>query len=145
MATESDRSSRDPEGGHLERVCACVTGRCACVSGSCAISALVGHFVYHTAKQCQQEWSSNHKDWLEHIYYEWNTRLRNICSSLNADLHLINWKPSAAYICGHGFEDFYNENIAILFIKLENYVQYNWYYLVIKICSRDGEGLFVNF
>ena len=42
MATESDRSSRDTEGGHLERVCACVTGRCACVTGSCAISAIVG-------------------------------------------------------------------------------------------------------
>ena len=58
--------------------------------------------------------------------------LRNMCSSLNADLHLVNLKPSSACIYGHGFEDcihfffecsFYNENRAILFHKLENYVQ----------------------
>ena len=54
-----------------------------------------------------------------------------MCSSLNADLHLVNLKPSPACICGHGFEDcihfflecpFYNENRAILFNKLKNYV-----------------------
>ena len=54
-----------------------------------------------------------------------------MCSSLNADLHHVNLKPSPACICGHDFEDcihfffecpFYNENRAILFNKLENYV-----------------------
>ena len=58
-------------------------------------------------------------------------RLRNMCSSLNADLYLVNLKPSLACICGHGFEDcihffvecsFHNENRAILFNKLENYI-----------------------
>ena len=34
-----------------------------------------------------------------------HSRLRNMCSSLNADLHLVNLKPSLACICGHGFED----------------------------------------
>jgi hypothetical protein len=61
-------------------------------------------------------------------------RLRNICSSLNADLHHANLKLSPACICGHGFEDcmqfflgcyFYIENRAILFNKLEYYVIYN--------------------
>ena len=56
-----------------------------------------------------------------------HSRLRNMCSSLNADLHLVNLKPSPACICGHGFEDcihfflecsFYNENRAILLNKL---------------------------
>ena len=50
-----------------------------------------------------------------------------MCNSLNADLHLVNLKPSTAGICGHGFEDcirfffecpFHNENRAILFDKL---------------------------
>jgi hypothetical protein len=54
-----------------------------------------------------------------------------MCSSLNADLHLVNLKPSPACICGHGFGDcrhfffecpFYNENWEILFNKLENYI-----------------------
>ena len=54
-----------------------------------------------------------------------------MCSSLNADLHLVNLKPNPACICGHGFEDcihfflecsFYNENRAILLNKLKNYV-----------------------
>ena len=58
-----------------------------------------------------------------------HSRLRNMSSSLNADLHLDNLKPSPACICGHGFEDcihfffecpFHNENRAILFNKLEN-------------------------
>ena len=47
------------------------------------------------------------------FYFGWGDRklyiihsiLRNICSSLNADLHLVNLKPSPACICGHGFED----------------------------------------
>ena len=60
-----------------------------------------------------------------------HNRLRNMCSSLNADLHLVNLKPSPACICGHGFEDcihfffecpFYNEKKVILFNKLENCV-----------------------
>ena len=60
-----------------------------------------------------------------------HSRLRNMCSWLNADLHLVSLKPSPACICGHGFEDcihfflecpFYNENRAILFNKLKNYV-----------------------
>jgi len=60
-----------------------------------------------------------------------HSKLRNMCSSLNADLHLANSKPSTACICGHGLEDciylffecpFYNENMAILFNKLENFV-----------------------
>ena len=72
------------------------------------------------------------------FYFGWDdrkiniihNRLRNMCSSLNADLHLVNVKPSPACICGHCFEDcihffferlFYNENRAILFNKLENY------------------------
>ena len=29
-----------------------------------------------------------------------------MCSSLNADLHHDNVKPSPACICGHGFEDY---------------------------------------
>ena len=54
-----------------------------------------------------------------------------MCSSLNADLHLVNLKRSPACICGQSFEDcihfflecpFYNKNRAILFNKLENYV-----------------------
>jgi hypothetical protein len=60
---------------------------------------------------------------------------KNMCSSLNADLHLVNLKPCPACICGHGFEDcmhllleclFYNENRAILFNKLKNYVVINF-------------------
>ena len=60
-----------------------------------------------------------------------HSRLRNMCSSLNADLHLVNLKLSPACICGHGFEDcihiffeclFCNENRVILFNKLKNYV-----------------------
>ena len=60
-----------------------------------------------------------------------HSRLRNMCSSLNADLHLVNLKPSPACICGHGFEvcihfflecSFYTENRAILLNKLKNYV-----------------------
>ena len=60
-----------------------------------------------------------------------HSRLRNMCSSLNADLHLVNLKSNPACICGHGFEDcinfflecpFYNENRAILFNELKNYV-----------------------
>ena len=52
-------------------------------------------------------------------------------SSLNADLHFVNLKPNPACICGHGIEDcihfffecpFYNENRAILFNKLKNYI-----------------------
>jgi hypothetical protein len=47
-----------------------------------------------------------------HFYFGWgnrklniiHSRLRNMCSSLNADLHLVNLKPSAACICGHGVE-----------------------------------------
>ena len=31
-----------------------------------------------------------------------HSRLKNMCSSLNADLHLVNLKPSPACICGHG-------------------------------------------
>jgi hypothetical protein len=54
-----------------------------------------------------------------------------MCNSLNADLHLVNLKPSPACICGHGFEEcipfflecpFYNENRVIVLNKLENYV-----------------------
>jgi len=54
-----------------------------------------------------------------------------MCSLLNADLHLVNLKPSPACICGHGFEDcihfslecpFYIENRAILFKKLKIYL-----------------------
>jgi hypothetical protein len=60
-----------------------------------------------------------------------HSKLRNMCSSLNADLYLVNLKPSPACICGHGFEDcipfflecsFYNENRAILLNRLKNYV-----------------------
>ena len=60
-----------------------------------------------------------------------HNRLRNMCSSLNADLHLVNLKPSPACICGHGFEycihfsfecPFHNEYKVILFNRLENYV-----------------------
>jgi hypothetical protein len=60
-----------------------------------------------------------------------HSRLRNMCSSLSADLHLVSLKPSPACICGHGFEDcihfflecsFYNENRAILLNKLKDYV-----------------------
>jgi hypothetical protein len=60
-----------------------------------------------------------------------HSRLRNMCSSLIADLHLVNLKPSPACICGHGFEDcihfflecpFFNEDRAILFNKLKNCV-----------------------
>jgi hypothetical protein len=56
-----------------------------------------------------------------------------MCSSLIADLHLVNLKPSPACICGHGFEDcihfflecsFYNENRAILLNKLKNNMRY---------------------
>ena len=74
-----------------------------------------------------------------HFYFGWgdrelnviHNRLRNVCSSLIADLHLVNLKPSPACICGHDFEDcihfffecpFCNENRAILFNKLENYM-----------------------
>ena len=54
-----------------------------------------------------------------------------MCSSLNADFHLVNLMPSPACICCHGFEDcmhfvfecpFNNENMAALFNKLENYM-----------------------
>ena len=60
-----------------------------------------------------------------------HSRLRNMYSSLNADLHFVNLKPNPACICGHGIEDcihfvfecpFYNENRVILFNKLKNYV-----------------------
>jgi hypothetical protein len=48
-----------------------------------------------------------------YFYFGWgdkklniiHSRLRNMCSSLNADLHLVNLKPGPACICGHGFED----------------------------------------
>ena len=62
------------------------------------------------------------------FYFGWGDRTLNIIhSSLNADWHLVNLKPSLACICGHGFEDcihvffecpFYNENMAIFFDKL---------------------------
>ena len=47
------------------------------------------------------------------FYFGWGDRklniihskLRNMCSSLNADLYLVNLKPSPPCICGHGFED----------------------------------------
>jgi hypothetical protein len=54
-----------------------------------------------------------------------------MCSSLNADLHLVNLKPSPACMCGHGVEycihvlfecPFFNENRAILFDKLKDYI-----------------------
>jgi hypothetical protein len=53
-----------------------------------------------------------------------HSRLRNMCSSINADLHLVSLKLSPACICGHGFEDcihfflecsFYNRNKKALF------------------------------
>jgi hypothetical protein len=48
------------------------------------------------------------------FYFGWCDRklniihrgLRNMCTSLNADLHHDNVKPSPACICGHGFEDY---------------------------------------
>jgi hypothetical protein len=59
-----------------------------------------------------------------------NSGIINIFKIKNKIL-LVNLKPSPACICGHGFEDcvhlflecpFYNENRAILFNKLKNYV-----------------------
>ncbi len=59
-----------------------------------------------------------------------HTRLRNMCSSLNSDLHRVNIKPSPACSCGHPVEDsihyflecaFHNEAREILFSKLESY------------------------
>ena len=59
----------------------------------------------------------------------------------------INLKPSPACICGHGFEDcihfllecpFYNENRAILFNKLENYV------ITIELILAGNENLTPN-
>jgi hypothetical protein len=56
-----------------------------------------------------------------------------MCSSLNADLHLVNLKPSPACICGHGFEEcihfflecsFYNENRVIL-LNIKRYFSSN--------------------
>ena len=70
-----------------------------------------------------------------------------MCSSLNADLHLVNLKPSLACICGHGFEDcihfflecsFYNENRAILLNKLKNYV------ITIELILAGNENLTPN-
>ena len=67
-----------------------------------------------------------------------------MCSSLNADLHLVNLKPSLACICGHGFEDcihfflecsFYNENRALLLNKLKNYV------ITIELILAGNENL----
>ena len=65
------------------------------------------------------------------FYFGWGDRTLNIIhSSLNADWHLVNLKPSLACICGHGFEDcihfffqcpFYIKNRAIVFNKLRNY------------------------
>ena len=60
-----------------------------------------------------------------------HSRLRNMCSSPSADFHRANSKPSPACICGHNLEDcihlffecpFYNENRAVLFNKLENFL-----------------------
>lgn len=59
-----------------------------------------------------------------------HTRLRNMCSSLNSDLHRVNIKPSPACSCGHPVEDsihyflqcaLHNEAREILFSKLESY------------------------
>ena len=63
-----------------------------------------------------------------------HSRLSNVCSSLNADLHLVNLKSRPACSCGHGFENcihfffecpLYNENMAILFNKLRELCSYN--------------------
>jgi hypothetical protein len=70
-----------------------------------------------------------------------HSRHRNMCISLCADLHLINLKPIPVCICDHGFEDcihfffecpFCNENKAILFSWLENYV------LAIELAGDDN-------
>lgn len=59
-----------------------------------------------------------------------HTRLRHMCSSLNADLHRVNIKPSPACTCGNPIEDsihyfmecnFYNEERIELFHNLRNY------------------------
>ena len=59
-----------------------------------------------------------------------HTRLRNMCSSLNADLHRINVVDNPSCDCGHAFEDcihyflecpLYTEQRAELFLKLREY------------------------
>ena len=44
-----------------------------------------------------------------------HSRFRNMYSSLNADLHLFNLKPSRTCICGHGFEDCMHFSLNVLF------------------------------
>ena len=60
-----------------------------------------------------------------------HSRHRNVCSSLNAHLHLVKLKPNPACNCGHDFQDcmhfffecpFYHEHRAILFNKFDNYI-----------------------
>ena len=53
-----------------------------------------------------------------------HSRLRNMCSSLNADLHLVHLKPSPACICGHGFKDCIHFFLECPYICISNYHVY---------------------
>ena len=62
-------------------------------------------------------------------------------------MDIVNLKPSPTCVCGHGFEDcihfffecrFYNENRAILFNKLKNYI------VTIELILAGDENLTTN-